>query len=300
MTTITAALVKELREKTSAGMMECKKALEIAKGDINLAVEELRKSGKAKAAKRAGRIAAEGLVVTLADADSKQAMMVEVNSETDFVGRDESFVAFAKAVGTTAWDAKVSDIQALLTQPLKGFPGQTVEEARQALISKVGENVLIRRLVFSAPLANPSDQTNGVYRHGERIGVIVELDVANKELAKDIAMHIAASRPLVIAPENVSAELLEKEKEIYSAQAANSGKPKEIIEKMVAGKLKNFLNEVSLLGQPFVKDPEQTVGDLLAKNRAKVLAFYRFEVGEGIEKEEEDFAQAVMSQVQGS
>lgn len=300
MTTITAALVKELRDKTSAGMMECKKALEVAKGDIELAIEELRKSGKAKAAKRAGRIAAEGVIVTLADEDSKQAMMVEVNSETDFVGRDESFLAFAKAVGATAWEAKISDLTALATQSLKGFPGQTVEEARQALISKVGENVLIRRLVFSAPLANPSAQTVGVYRHGERIGVIVELDIANKELAKDIAMHIAASRPLVITPENVSAELLEKEKEIYSAQAANSGKPKEIIEKMVAGKLKNFLNEVSLVGQPFVKDPDQTVGDLLTKNGAKVLAFHRFEVGEGIEKEEEDFAQAVMSQVQGS
>ncbi len=300
MTIITAALVKELRDKTSAGMMECKKALEAVKGDINLAIEELRKSGKAKAAKRAGRIAAEGVIVTLADADSKQAMMIEVNSETDFVGRDESFVTFAKAVAQTAWEGKIHDIQALLTQPLKGYAGQNVEDVRQALISKVGENVLLRRLVYSAPLADPANQTIGVYRHGDRIGVVVELDCDNKELAKDIAMHIAASRPLVIAPENVSPELIEKEKEIYSAQAAASGKPKEIIEKMVLGKLKNFLNEISLLGQPFVKDPNQTVGELLTKNRAKVLAFQRFEVGEGIEKEEEDFAKAVMSQVQGS
>ncbi len=300
MTTISAALVKELREKTGAGMMECKKALQIANGDLEAAVEELRKSGMVKAAKRAGRIAAEGRIVTLADADCKRAMMVEVNSETDFVGRDESFVAYAKAVAETAWEGKVNDIQALLSRTLKGSTGQTVEEARQALISKVGENVLIRRLVFSAPLANPSAQTIGVYRHGDRIGVIVELDSDNKELAKDLAMHIAASRPLVIAPDAVLPELIDKEKEIYSAQAANSGKPKEIIEKMVQGKLKNFLAEVSLVGQPFVKDPNQTVGELLAKNRTKVLAFHRYEVGEGIEKEEEDFTQAVMSQVQGN
>lgn len=300
MTVISAALVKELREKTGAGMMECKKALETAQGNLEGAIEELRKSGKAKAAKRAGRIAAEGRIVTLMDADSKRAMMIEVNSETDFVGRDESFVAYANAVAQTAWDAQIKDMQNLQTHALKGFSGQSVEEARQALISKVGENVQLRRLVFSAPLKNPAAQTIGVYRHGDRIGVIVELDVDNRELAKDIAMHIAASRPLVIAPENVSAELIEKEKEIYSAQAAGSGKPKEIIEKMVQGKLKSYLNEVSLVGQPFVRDPNQTVGELLAKNKAKVLAFYRYEVGEGIEKEEEDFAQAVMSQVQGT
>ena len=299
MTTISAALVKELRDKTSAGMMECKKALEATKGDIKLAIEELRKSGKSKVEKRAGRIASEGVVVLLADADSKNAMMVEVNSETDFVGRDESFLAFARAVGDTLWTSKIANLEALASQPLKGQT-QTVEDARQALISKVGENVLIRRMVASKPLANPASQTIGVYRHGERIGVIVELDVDNKELAKDLAMHIAASRPLVIAPENVPADLLEKEKEIYAAQAANSGKPKEIIEKMVSGKLKNFVNEVSLVGQPFIKNPDLTVGDMLVKSGAKVLAFYRFEVGEGIEKVEEDFAQAVMSQIQGT
>jgi elongation factor Ts len=299
MTTITAALVKELRDKTSAGMMECKKALEATQGDVNLAIEELRKSGKLKAAKRAGKIATEGVVILQMDADSKRAMMVEVNSETDFVGRDESFLAFAKAVGETLWASSITDLQALAAQPLKGS-AQTVEDARQALISKVGENVLIRRLVFSNPLPKPAAQTLGVYRHGERIGVIVELDSDNKELAKDLAMHIAASRPLVVAPENVPAELIAKEKEIYAAQAATSGKPKEIIEKMVSGKLKSFVNEVSLVGQPFIKNPELTVGDLLVKSGAKVLAFHRFEVGEGIEKVEEDFAQAVMSQIQGS
>ena len=299
MTTITASLVKELRDKTSAGMMECKKALEIAQGDIKLAIEELRKSGKAKAAKRAGRIAAEGVIVAFTDSAAKCGMLLEVNSETDFVGRDESFVAFAKAVGETAWEKKIQDLSSLSTQPLAAYDGQTVEEVRQALISKVGENVLLRRMLFSD---SSSGQTVGLYRHGDRIGVLVELDIDNKDLAKDIAMHIAASRPLVIAPEHVDSALLEKEEEIYMAQAASSGKPKEIIEKMVAGKLKNFLNEVSLVGQPFVKDPTITVGELLSKNRAKVLAFYRYEVGEGIEKEEEDFAKAVadLSQGQGS
>ncbi|HVY53111.1 MAG TPA: translation elongation factor Ts [Gammaproteobacteria bacterium] len=300
MTAITAALVKELREKTSAGMMECKKALEATKGDIQLAIEELRKSGILKAAKRAGKAAAEGIVVTLADADQKSAMMIEVNSETDFVGRDESFVSFAKATAETAWDTKTADINKLATLPLKGHGGQTVEDARQALISKVGENVLIRRIVFSNTLTNPAEQTIGVYRHGERIGVVVELDADNKELAKDIAMHIAANRPVVINPEDVSEDLVQKEKEIYSAQAETSGKPKEIIEKMVQGKLKNFLNDISLIGQPFIKNPDVTVGELLNKNRTKVIAFHRYEVGEGIEKVEEDFAQAVMSQIQGS
>lgn len=300
MTAITAALVKELRDKTSAGMMECKKALEAVNGNIELAIEELRKTGKMKAAKRAGKTAAEGVVYIFNDADLKQAMLIEVNSETDFVGRDENFLAFAKAVGETSWESKTSDINALATLSLKDHAGQTVEDARQALISKVGENVIIRRIVFTNTLTNPSSQTIGIYRHGERIGVAVELDSDNKELAKDIAMHIAANRPLVINPEDVSADLIEKEKEIYSAQAATSGKPKEIIEKMVAGKLKNFLNEVSLVGQPFIKNPDTTVGDLLNKSRAKIIAFYRYEVGEGIEKVEEDFAQAVMAQIQGS
>lgn len=300
MAEITAALVKELRDKTSAGMMECKKALQAANGDIKQAIEELRKAGISKAEKRAGRIAAEGMVVLLTDAEHKSAMMVEVNSETDFVARDQSFIDFAKAVAQTAWANKISDVHALSTQPVQGQAEQTIAGVCQSLISKVGENVQIRRLVFSKPLANPAAQTVGIYRHGEKIGVIVELDCDNKELAKDLAMHIAANRPLVIAPEDVPAELLEKEKEIYTAQAASSGKPKEIIEKMVNGKLKSFINEVSLVGQPFIKNPEVTVGDLLLKSGTKVLAFYRFEVGEGIEKIEEDFAQAVRSQIQGS
>ncbi|EKD70017.1 MAG: hypothetical protein ACD_46C00671G0005 [uncultured bacterium] len=290
---ISATLVKELRERTGAGMMECKKALEVSGGNIELAIEELRKSGRAKADKKAGRVAAEGAIV-VAD-NGKQAVMVEINSETDFVARDVNFTAFAKAVADTALNASVTDINALAALTLQGST-QTVEEARQGLITKVGENVQLRRMVKS----NPSAATVGTYLHGNRIGVMVELDVDNKELARDIAMHIAASRPIVILPSEVSEEVVAKEKEIYMAQAATSGKPQDIIEKMVAGRLKKFLDEVSLVGQPFVKDPDVTVGGLLSKNRAKVLAFHRYEVGEGIEKVVEDFKDAVMSQVQGS
>jgi len=273
-------------------MMECKKALAASSGDMDRAIEELRKSGRARADKKAGRIAAEGTIVIASDAN--RAAMLEINSETDFVARDENFISFANTVAKSALHSNVQDLQAFSTLPLDA--AGTIEEARQALIVKVGENVLIRRIVCSHPEA-PFVST---YLHGHRIGVIVELDTINEELAHDIAMHIAASKPLVIAPESVSKELIAKEKEIYMAQAATSGKPQEIIEKMVAGRLKKYLDEVSLLGQPFVKDPNITVGALLNKHRAKVLAFYRFEVGEGIEKTTEDFKDAVMSQVQGS
>lgn len=292
---ISAALVKELRERTGAGMMECKKALEASKGDIEAAIEELRKSGIAKAGKKAGRIAAEGAVIIAISNDNKYGVMVEVNSETDFVSRDENFASFAKAVGTTALQSKAADVAALSAQALAGHQG-TVEEARMQLVTKVGENVQIRRLQQTSNQANYV----GSYTHGNRIGVVVELDVANEELARDVAMHIAASRPIVISPDKVPQDLIDKEKEIYTAQAATSGKPQEIIEKMVAGRMKKFLDEVSLTGQPFVKDPEITVGTLLAKHKAKVLAFYRYEVGEGIEKVIEDFKEAVMSQAQGS
>jgi elongation factor Ts len=288
---ISASLVKELRERTGAGMMECKKALEITSGDMERAIEELRKSGRTKADKKAGRIAAEGAVVILEH--GKQAIMIEVNSETDFVARDANFTAFVKAVAETALQARVQELEKLNTLPLYGDASRTVEEARQTLITKVGENVQLRRLVASGTSA----ACVGSYIHGSRIGVIVELDVDNKDLAKDIAMHIAASRPTVISPESVSKDILAKEKEIYMAQAATSGKPPEIIEKMVQGRLKKYMDEVSLTGQPFVKDPDVTVGTLLNKHRAKVLAFYRFEVGEGIEKVIEDFKEAVMSQV---
>ncbi len=286
---ISAALVKELRERTSAAMMDCKKALEKTNGDLEAAIEELRKSGAAKAGKKAGRVAAEGAVVI--HGDGKTAAMVEINSETDFVARHDDFKAFAQAVGETALASGQQDVAVFNTLTLAGS-NQTVEEARLALVTKVGENVQIRRIVLAKAA------TVGTYLHGVRIGVLVELDTDNLDLAKDIAMHIAASRPIVVSPEQVSADIIAKEKDIYMAQAATSGKPQEIIEKMVGGRLKKFLDEVSLVGQPFVKDPEVTVGSMLSKHRAKVIAFHRFEVGEGIEKVVEDFKEAVMSQVQ--
>lgn len=290
---ISASLVKELREQTGAGMMECKKALTLTNGDIELAIEELRKSGVMKAGKKAGRIAAEGAIAVIDN--GKQAAMIEINSETDFASRNVNFTAFVKAVAETALHSKTQDVSEFSTLAVHG-DSQTVEEARLALVAKVGENVQIRRIAHS----NPAAASVGTYLHGNRIGVLVELDTDNIELARDIAMHIAASRPIVISPENVSQDLIAKEKEIYLAQASTSGKPQDIIEKMVMGKLKKYLDEVSLTGQPFVKDPDMTVGTLLSKHRTKVLAFYRYEVGEGIEKIVEDFKEAVMSQVQGS
>ena len=292
---ITAAMVKELREITSAGMMECKKALEASGGNIETAIEELRKSGIAKAGKKAGRVAAEGAVVIAISDDKKQGVMVEINSETDFVSRDENFTTFAKIVGDVALESKVEDVAALAAAKSAGSD-QTVEDIRLALVTKVGENVQIRRLQRTSANAGYV----GSYIHGVRIGVVVELDVENEELARDVAMHIAAARPIVISPDKVPQDLVDKEKEIFTAQAATSGKPAEIIEKMVVGRMKKFLDEVSLTGQPFVKDPEQSVGTLLAKHKAKVLAFHRYEVGEGIEKVVEDFKEAVMSQAQGS
>lgn len=290
---ISATQVKELRERTGAAMMDCKRALTDSNGDMEGAIEILRKSGAAKAGKKAGRVAAEG-VIAIAQTGNK-AVIVEVNCETDFVARDGNFTAFVDAVTKLALDSNISDIQQLLAATLPGTT-QTVEEVRQALVAKVGENVQIRRIVHTQPTA----AMVGTYLHSNRIGVLVELDTDNQELARDIAMHIAASKPIVISPEQVSQEVVAKEKEIYMAQAATSGKPQEIIEKMVMGRLKKFLDEVSLTGQPFVKDPDVTVGSLLSKHRAKVLAFYRYEVGEGIEKVSEDFKEAVMSQVQGS
>jgi elongation factor Ts len=287
---ISATMVKELRERTGAAMMDCKKALEATQGDLEAAIEELRKSGAAKAGKKAGRIAAEGMIVVASD--GKKAVMLEINSETDFVARDSNFTSFAKAVAETALQAGTTDVAQLAGLTMQGTQ-QTVEEARLALITKVGENVQVRRIVFG------ESPTVGTYIHGSRIGVMVELDTPdNLDLARDVAMHIAASRPIVVNPEQVSADILAKEKEIYMAQAATSGKPQDIIEKMVVGRLKKFLDEVSLTGQPFVKDPDVTVGSLLNKHRAKVIAFHRFEVGEGIEKVVEDFKEAVMSQVQ--
>lgn len=290
--TITASLVNELRKRTDAPMMDCKRALTATGGDIEKAVEELRKSGIAKAEKVAGRVAAEGKVEIVGN--DKQACMLEINCQTDFVARDENFTAFTAAVAQVALQNKVTDVDALTALTMPGST-QTIDDARKALITKVGENVQVRRIVLSDAKAT----SVGYYTHGARIGVIVELNVDNAALGRDIAMHIAACKPLVITPDQVSADLVAKEKEIYTAQAATSGKPAEIIEKMVVGRMKKYLDEVSLVGQPFVKDPETTVGALLAKNNATVLAFHRFEVGEGIEKIVEDFREAVMAQAQG-
>jgi elongation factor Ts len=287
--TISASLVKELRERTGAGMMECKKALTETNGDIEAAIELMRKSGQAKAAKKAGRTAAEGVIVIRTSPDARRAVMVEVNCETDFVAKDENFATFADAVADCVMNSDVADIEVLAATPLRPGEATTVEEARQALVAKIGENVSVRRFVRMAT-------TNGriaSYRHGVRIGVLVDLEGGSDELGKDLAMHIAASNPLCVDAGEVPAETIAKEREIFAAQAAESGKPANIVEKMVEGRIRKYLEEVTLVGQPFVKDPETTVGKLLAKAGAKVVAFRRFEVGEGIEKRQEDFAAEV-------
>ena len=286
---ITAALVKELRERTGAGMMECKKMLTETNGDIELAIEELRKRGAAQADKKAGRIAAEGTIVTIVDGGLGVA--VEVNSETDFVAKDENFIAFADGVAKAVLQHAPSDLDALLAS--QHSAGNTVEEARQSLVAKIGENIGVRR--FQVVTAQDG-QTIGAYQHGNKISVLVRIAGGNEELAKDLAMHIAASRPVCVSADQVPADLLAKEREIFAAQAAESGKPAEIMEKMVDGRVRKYLNEVTLLGQAFVKDPDTTVEKLLKSASAEVLEFVRFEVGEGIEKKEDDFVSEVMAQ----
>ncbi|ROR32215.1 translation elongation factor Ts [Inmirania thermothiophila] len=286
---ITAALVKELRERTGAGMMECKKALVETGGDIEAAIELMRKSGQAKADKKAGRVAAEGIIAVARDGGA--VALVEVNSETDFVAKDEHFVRFAEAVAQAALEKAPADLEALLALPLDGG---SVEEARRELVAKVGENIQVRRFARI-----DSDGVLGVYRHGTRIGVVVELAGGDETLARDLAMHVAASRPQWVRDEEVPEAVLAKEREIYAAQAADSGKPAHIVEKMVEGRLRKWLAEVTLLGQPFVKDPDQTVGELVRKAGAEVRRFVRLEVGEGIEKRQEDFAAEVMAQARG-
>lgn len=291
---ITAATVKELRERTGAGMMDCKKALQEAEGDIEKAIEDMRKSGMARAAKKAGRVAAEGLVVIKRDDDSGQVVIAEINSETDFVAKDDGFKGFCDEVATCILDKQPADIDALMESNI-GDTTQTVEGTRQQLVSKIGENISVRR--FS--LLDSTKGTLGAYLHGVRIGVLVEVEGADEALAKDIAMHIAASNPVCVAEEDVSQDLLDKEKEILIAQAEESGKPAEIIEKMIGGRINKFLKEITLLGQPFVKDPEQTVAKLLESVGATVKSFIRYEVGEGIEKRNDNFAEEVMAQAKG-
>ena len=292
MAEITAALVKELRERTGAGMMECKRALQETTGDIDAAVELMRKAGQAKADKKASRVAAEGLIVI---AEAGQAIAVaEVNCETDFVTKNEDFRAFASAVAEVALAAAPADMDALLETSMAD--GRSVEQNRRDCIAKIGENINVRRF---ARLASEKGVLN-YYLHGTRIGVVVELEGGDADLARDIAMHVAASRPLCVSAADVPADLIAKEKDIYAAQAATSGKPANIIEKMVEGRVRKYLEEVTLLGQPFVKDPEQSVGNLLKAHKAAVLRFVRFELGEGIEKKADNFAAEVMAQVQGN
>jgi elongation factor Ts len=287
---ITAAMVKELRELTGAGMMECKKALTEVGGNTEAAIEWMRKHGLAKAEKKAGRIAAEGVINIAVNDKCNAACLVEVNCETDFVSRGDDFKNFVAKVSAVVMDKAPSDIDALLELPLDG--GKSVEQFRQELVAKIGENIQVRRFVRIE-----SSGYIGSYSHGGRIGVLVELDKADPALAKDIAMHVAASRPVCVSEADMPAEHLEKEREILMAQASQSNKPADIIEKMVDGRIRKYLSEVTLLGQPFVKDPDQSVGKLLKSASATVNTFIRYEVGEGIEKRQEDFAEEVMAQV---
>ena len=288
---ITASMVKELRERTGAGMMECKKALVEANGDLDAAAEALRKSGQAKADKKAGRVAADGRVVI--SKDGGKAVIVEVNSETDFVAKDENFSAFADSIAAVALASGVTDVAALSSQDIGD--GRSVEQARTDLVQKVGENISVRRAQIVE-----ADGPIGAYTHGARIGAVVALNGGDEELARDIAMHVAAINPTCIDETGVPAEMLEREKRIFSEQAAESGKPPEIVEKMVTGRVAKFLKEVTLVGQPFVKDDKQSVGQLLKSANASVASFVRFEVGEGIEKKEDNFVEEVMAQVQGA
>lgn len=288
---ISAAMVMQLRERTGAGMMECKKFLIATNGDMELAITEMRKSGQAKADKKADRVAAEGVVVIVRSEDGQSAVMLEINSETDFVARDESFTHFANSVAETALATGTIDVNALSTTMVLGSH-QTVEQARQELVAKIGENIKLRRIAYVS-----CEGVIGSYLHGSRIGVLVALKNGTESLAKDVAMHIAASRPLVVNREEVSADAVANEREIFTAQARESGKPQEIIDKMIEGRISKFVDEVSLLGQPYVKDPNIKVGQLMKEKNAEVISFIRFEVGEGIEKKEDNFVEEVMAQV---
>lgn len=282
MAEITAGMVKELRERTGLGMMDCKKALVEANGDLEQAIEDLRKSSSLKAAKKAGRTAADGIVITRIAADGSYGVMVEINSETDFVARDENFLAFANSVVEKAFAGKITAVEDL-----------GVEEARQALVQKIGENINVRRIQL---LEATDGVVDGYVHSNNRIAVLVQLKGGDATLARDVAMHVAASNPLVTRSEDLSQEVIEKEREIYTAQAAESGKPADIVAKMVEGRVRKYVAEVTLTEQAFVKDPEQTVGALVKKAGAEVVTFVRYEVGEGIEKEVVDFAEEVKAQ----
>ena len=280
---VSAKMVKELRDRTGLGMMECKKALEESNGDVETAIDNLRKSGQAKAAKKAGNIAADGAII-IAQGDNK-AFLLEVNCQTDFVAKDDNFNAFAEKVANLALENNVTDVAAISELPYGD--GQTVEEARVSLVQKIGENIQIRRVevLEGANIAS--------YRHGLRIGVVVSYEGGNADTGKNLAMHIAAFNPVAVDDEDVAADVLAREKDIIEAKAKESGKPDNIVEKMIEGGLRKYLDEVTLLRQPYVMDNEKKVGDVLKAEGVKVLGFKRLEVGEGIEKKQEDFAAEV-------
>lgn len=286
---VTAAMVKELRERTGAGMMECKKALVAANADIEVAIEEMRKSGAAKAAKKSGRVAAEGVVKIADSADGKNVTMVEINSETDFAAKDATFLEFTDKVVAKAAELGSDSVDELMAAEIDG---ESVETIRTALIAKIGENIQIRRITQ----LTANEGVFGHYIHGVKIGVVVNVNTDDSELAKDIAMHIAAVNPEFISEKDVPAEVVAKEKEILMAQVEDSGKPPEIVEKMIGGRLRKFLAGITLYGQPFVKNPDMTVEKLLKSKNADVVTFSRMEVGDGIEKKEDNFAEEVMAQ----
>ena len=289
MAEITSSLVKELRERTGLGMMDCKKALQSAEGDIEKAIEDLRKESGMKAAKKAGRTAAEGLVLTKIADDGSYGVVVEVNSETDFAARNDTFIDFANTVLDTVFSKKEANVDTLLAAGL--------EQERLALIQNIGENISVRR----AHLIEAENSHVGAYVHSNsKIAVLVALKGGDEDLAKDVAMHVAAVSPLVVQAEDVPADVLSKESEIYTAQAAESGKPADIVEKMVSGRLRKFIEEISLMEQAYVKDPDVKVGKMVKDAGAEIVSFIRFEVGEGIEKKEEDFAAEVAAQLKGN
>ena len=292
---ITAAMVKELRERTGAGMMDCKKALVEAEGDLDRAVGIMRLSGQAKADGKAGRIAAEGVVAIRIDGAGRRAAMVEVNCETDFVAKEAAFREFVDAVCARVLVAAPSGVGELGGMPLRGEGGPGIEEERRGLVARLGENVGVRRFT----VVDSRGGRLGTYVHGTRIGVVVDIEGGDEAVARDVAMHVAASRPVAIGESDVPEEMLGRERDILEAQVAGSGKPPEIREKMLAGRIAKFLKGVTLLGQPFVKDPDRTVGEYLGVSGAKVLRFERFEVGEGIEKKAGNFAEEVMAQARG-
>jgi elongation factor Ts len=300
---ITADTVKQLRERTGAGMMECKKALVETKGDLDAAAELMRKQGLAKADKKAARIAAEGVVVIEKSADGHRAAMAEINCETDFVAREQDFRGFAQAVAAQALAVGPGSLDAVLAAKLDS--GETVEERRRALIAKIGENISVRRSVVLSSEASAGSPAGhearlGAYVHGTRIGALVAMKGGDAALAHDLAMHVAASNPKYRTMADVPAEVVAKEREILTEQAQGEGKPPEIVAKMVEGRLRKSLGEITLLGQAFVKDPDVTIEKLLKGAKAEVTAFERFEVGAGIEKKQDDFVAEVMAQVKGA